>query len=86
MGVLCTMSSQARWKGLIKAISKEQTDSLKIYKTSVHLGFHLSFTKCFYLSLAISATKDSEIEMNQTWESIIKFFFKKKSLNEGSCC
>lgn len=71
MGVLYTMSSQARRKGLINAVSKESKDVLKIYKTSVHLWFHLSFTKHFCLSLAMSA-KDSGIKMNKTWKNIIK--------------
>lgn len=80
MGVLYTISSQARWKGLIKAVSKESMGVLKIYKTSVHLRFHLSFTKHFCLSLAMSA-KDSGIKMNKTWKNIMKL---TKSVNETS--
>lgn len=76
MGVLYTMSSPARWKGLIKAVSKESTDVLKIYKTSVHLRLHLSFTKHFCLSLTMSA-KDSGIKMNKTWKNIITLKNKK---------
>lgn len=49
MGVLYTMSSQARWKGLINAVSKESTDVLKIYKNKCSLTVSFESYKTFLL-------------------------------------